>query len=417
MKVLWFSNTPANSDEFLGNELKGTGGWLKSLDSRLQEKINLHISFYSINKIDNFKFLNTSYYPIHKNKRNIINKIKDRIFTKIIFREDVSKYLKIINEVQPDIIHVHGTELPFGFIQKKINIPVVISIQGNITVCKHKFFSGIEKSYLTLLDNVIQIVFKNNSFLKNYKYFGKWEIAEQEILKDCKYIIGRTDWDRRITRILSPNSTYYYVSEILRDPFYKFNGNNKINKNFIISTTNGNTLYKGFETLCHALSILNNAELNNFEWRVAGISESDSIVKLVMKKLGKDYPKRNLVLMGSLNEEQLLSSLLETNLYVMTSHIENSPNNLSEAMILGIPCIASYAGGTGSLIENNIDGLLIQDGDPWVLAGAILEQMSNPIKSQNMGDNARLNALKRHNPDRVCDDLINVYNNIIQSHE
>jgi glycosyltransferase involved in cell wall biosynthesis len=136
-----------------------------------------------------------------------------------------------------------------------------------------------------------------------------------------------------------------------------------------------------------------------------------------MKKLGKDYPKRNLVLMGSLNEEQLLSSLLETNLYVMTSHIENSPNNLSEAMILGIPCIASYAGGTGSLIENNIDGLLIQDGDPWVLAGAILEQMSNPIKSQNMGDNARLNALKRHNPDRVCDDLINVYNNIIQSHE
>jgi glycosyltransferase involved in cell wall biosynthesis len=417
MKVLWFSNTPANSDEFLGNELKGTGGWLKSLDSRLQEKINLHISFYSINKIDNFKFLNTSYYPIHKNKRNIINKIKDRIFTKIIFREDVSKYLKIINEVQPDIIHVHGTELPFGFIQKKINIPVVISIQGNITVCKHKFFSGIEKSYLTLLDNVIQIVFKNNSFLKNYKYFGKWEIAEQEILKDCKYIIGRTDWDRRITRILSPNSTYYYVSEILGDPFYKFNGNNKINKNFIISTTNGNTLYKGFETLCHALSILNNAELNNFEWRVAGISESDSIVKLVMKKLGKDYPKRNLVLMGSLNEEQLLSSLLETNLYVMTSHIENSPNNLSEAMILGIPCIASYAGGTGSLIENNIDGLLIQDGDPWVLAGAILEQMSNPIKSQNMGDNARLNALKRHNPDRVCDDLINVYNNIIQSHE
>jgi glycosyltransferase involved in cell wall biosynthesis len=417
MKVLWFSNTPANSDEFLGKELKGTGGWLKSLDTILQEKVDLHIAFYSNDKIDNFAHLKTSYYPIHKKSRNFIDKVKDRFTTKIIFREDLDKYLKIIDNVKPDIIHIHGTELPFGYIQEKTNIPVVISIQGNITVCKHKYFSGIEKSYLRWFDNFLQIIFKNTSFLKNYKRFGIWEFGEQEILKRCKYIIGRTDWDRRITRVLAPNSKYFYVSEILRDSFYKQNALIQRKNKYVISTTNGNTLYKGFETLCHSISILNKSKFQDFEWRVAGIKETDSIVELVRKKLGKNYPEKNLLLMGSLNEKQLYSSLLETNLYVMTSHIENSPNNLSEAMILGIPCISTFAGGTGSIIENDVDGVLIQDGDPWGLAGAILELNSNPLKAKEMGERAKLKSLNRHNSDKVCEDLINAYNNIVKFHE
>lgn len=42
----------------------------------------------------------------------------------------------------------------------------------------------------------------------------------------------------------------------------------------------------------------------------------------------------------------------------MPSHIENSPNNLCEAMILGMPCIATDAGGTSTLLSNMKDGLL-----------------------------------------------------------
>lgn len=417
MKVLWFSNTPANSDEFLNKELKGTGGWLKSLDFVLQEKVDLHIAFYSNDKTDNFKYLKTSYYPIHKGAGKFIDKVSDRFLTKIMFREDVNKYLQIINDVNPDLIHVHGTELPFGFIQEKINIPVVISIQGNITVYKHKYFSGIEKRHLGWFDNVIQIIISNNSFLKNFKRFELWESGEQDILRECKYIIGRTDWDFRISRIFAPKSEYFYVSEILRDSFYVNKNIEKKNNKFIISTTNGNTLYKGFETLCYALSILNHTDIDNLEWRVAGIKETDSIVKLTKKKMGKNYPTKNLILLGSLNEEQLHFNLLETNLYVMTSHIENSPNNLSEAMITGIPCIATFAGGTGSLIDNNVNGVLIQDGDPWVMAGAILEMKSNEIKMKEMGGKARLTALNRHKSTQIVEDLLTVYREIIEKHE
>ena len=39
MKILWFANTPANGDEYLNTQLRGTGGWLKALDKELQRKV------------------------------------------------------------------------------------------------------------------------------------------------------------------------------------------------------------------------------------------------------------------------------------------------------------------------------------------------------------------------------------------
>jgi glycosyltransferase involved in cell wall biosynthesis len=97
----------------------------------------------------------------------------------------------------------------------------------------------------------------------------------------------------------------------------------------------------------------------------------------------------------------------------MPSHIENSPNNLCEAMLIGMPCISTFAGGAGSLITDKFDGILIQDGDPYAMAGAILELYNDKEKAILLGQNARETALKRHDKDTVINDIIYNYNKII----
>lgn len=82
-------------------------------------------------------------------------------------------------------------------------------------------------------------------------------------------------------------------------------------------------------------------------------------------------------------------------------------------MLLGVPCIATFAGGTGSMLSDKEQGLLIQDGDPWAMAGAILEFMSNPELAQNLGAKARELAHQKHNPERIAKDIMNVYKKII----
>lgn len=413
-KVLWFSNTPANADEYLKISLSETGGWLKSLDKAIQNNVDLHIAFYHNKDIGNFRYLKTNYYPIIKHK-NFYKKARKFMMNDIIYDEHLSIYLNLINNIKPDIIHIHGSENPFGCIIRETSMPVVISIQGNITVYLHKFCSGIESKYLKTKDahisNLRTLMFPD-SFKKTRNKFIKMQIREKRNLKHCKYVIGRTSWDKRISRILAPKRIYFHNDEMLRADFYHAKWIPKKQNKTILHSTNGNNFYKGLETICLTLYELNKLGII-CEWRVAGINNNDLIVKVVKKKIKNKFPKNNLKFLGRLTGKDLTKKLLEADIYVMPSHIENSPNNLCEAMILGMPCIATFAGGTGSLLDNEKEGILIQDGDPLAMAGAIIEFYENPEYANFLGKNARKRALKRHNKDKIISNLLKIYNDIL----
>jgi glycosyltransferase involved in cell wall biosynthesis len=204
---------------------------------------------------------------------------------------------------------------------------------------------------------------------------------------------------------------------MLRDKFYtsKWNNNYESGK-IILFTTSGNSYYKGFETLCHCLNILNDRGLS-IEWRVAGISKDSLINKITKQHLGENYPKLGLMLLGSIEENNLIRNMQKSHLYIMPSHIENSPNNLCEAMIIGMPCVATFAGGTPSMLKDGEEGVLVQDGDPWVMAGAILEIINNSSIAEVYAKNARERALKRHDKATIILELIETYSKIIKNQQ
>lgn len=411
MKVLWFSNSPAAA---YSDITKGTGGWMVALDCALQSHVELHVAYLYPYKQMPFKNRETTYYPIYSG--NIIAENLKKRFLRNTRRDFTNDYLKVIEMVKPDIIHIHGTENTFHTILGKVNIPVVISIQGNPSVIAYKYRSGFwgkfEKEKVGKI-TFKSLIFGRNSFHDGYNNLTRMAELEQKTLLDAKYIIGRTDWDYRITRILAPNSTYFVCNEMLRDSFYTHVWHNPYQSGkLVIHTTNGNNYYKGFETLCHALHLLNGLGID-VEWRVAGISEDSAINQITKRYLKQNYPQKGLRLMGSLDEYGLMDSLLSSHLYVMPSHIENSPNNLCEAMILGLPCIATHAGGTASLLENGKEGILIQDGDPWVMAGAVCEIVKNSNQAEEYGRKARTCALMRHNKQLIVDKMIRIYSNIV----
>lgn len=417
MKVLWFSNTPALGFDFINqnSQLKGTGGWMYSLNRIVQDRVDLTVAFHYPYFIKPFVYQSTMFYPIY-NGNILIENIKSRFLANVYDDDFLSQYLQIVNLVKPDIIHIHGTENSFLCLINHTKVPVIVSIQGNLTVYFHKFNSGFHRRFLKFINykslNKSSLLGKS-SFNQSYIRMKKMSKIEQKYLKYTKYVIGRTDWDRRITSILAPESNYFVGNELLRDVFYKeIWKNNFIADKLILFTTNGNNYYKGFETLCYSLYLLNRYGIN-VEWRVAGIS-TDSLINIITKKHLKGcYPQKSLVLLGSLDEHQLAFNLIESNIYVMPSHIENSPNNLCEAMMLGMPCIATFAGGTGSMLKDGEEGILVQDGDPWVMSGAILELFNNPIRAFEMGQRARLRALQRHDKEEIVNNLILIYQQVL----
>jgi len=421
MKVLWFSNTPATGIEAMygPNPLRATGGWLYALNKGIENKLELHVAFQHPYKLARFRHGNTSFHPVYTGNI-LVQRLRERLGLYRPRRFLRESYLRVVKDVQPDLIHIHGTESPYLMILGATDIPTVISIQGNLTVCSHKYCAGFHGRHLHVPASHNGALLR--SFLLGRKTYRRGmdklrQTAEVErtYLQKAQHIIGRTDWDRRITSMLAPKSRYFLGQELLRGGFYDAEWSQKgapSEAPNIIFTTTGDGYFKGFETLCHSLSILRGAGLN-VEWRVAGVSENSLINQITRRELGTAYPQEGLVLLGALDEHELIKHMLGANLYVMPSHIENSPNSLCEAMLLGMPCIATDAGGTGSILTNNQDGILLQDGDPWAMAGAVQELLADRDRSMRYGAAARERAIIRHNRETVVSSLMRIYETIL----
>ncbi len=417
MRVLWFTNTPCGAAEKLGT-IHQSGGWLNSLQEELVNipDVDLSICFYHHQNIRPFEFRNTHYYPIYRErKKNRVSRAIKRFIGDANKEEkEISELLNVISSLAPDVIHIHGTEENFGLVQRHIETPVIVSIQGILNPLVEKFNSGIPLSISSKHEGVLAKIALSSTKVQ-YLKFKKRAERELEILKNTKYVFGRTDWDRRVTSILSPNSKYFFGSEVLRPLFYLSNWNKKqFNTVLQIVTITNDVVYKGFETIVNTAKLISECTDLQFTWKVIGLNEKSNVVKIVNHWKKDDLLRINIDLLGNKNEAEVINILLESDIYCQVSHIENSPNSLCEAMALGMPVIASFSGGTSSIIECYSEGILVQDGDQYSLAGAIVEMVRDQQKAIEYGRNAKKRAMIRHNKEDIISKLLLTYNSIVE---
>lgn len=418
MRVLWFTNSSVDYQEEI-NGYNG-GGWMTSLKKVLEKNadIELGISFLLEDSEIKKEINGTTYYPV-SNYSSILNKVVSKLkyrnnLNKLFKNSDqqyVKKYLEVINDFKPSVIHIWGTEKNFGLICEHTEIPVVIHLQGIINPYLNAFFPP----NISLKDFIIKDGFSPISINRNIKEYNGWKyIAERErhIFKNCKYFMGRTDWDRILTEIYSKDATYFHCEEALRDEFYtnlKWESQ-KSNKAKIV-TTISNPLYKGGDLLLKVASLLKKELDFSFEWEVYGI---DNL--LVQEKLtGIKASNVNLILKGMATSEQLRLSLQKANVFVHPSYIDNSPNSVCEAQICGIPVIACNVGGVSSLIKNKITGIIVPANDPYTLAFSIKEICANESIAEKISIEAVKTAKKRHSRDEIVINLISIYKKLYDS--
>jgi glycosyltransferase involved in cell wall biosynthesis len=136
-------------------------------------------------------------------------------------------------------------------------------------------------------------------------------------------------------------------------------------------------------------------------------------VKAARKAMGKHFPELSLIFCGRLSPLSLIQKMCEAHIYVNASYIENGPNSLAEAMHLGMPCISTLAGGSGTYIKDRENGLTVQAGDSLGLAGAIVSLNNDMEWAQGLGVKARETALSRHDRARIRQKILDAYGDII----
>jgi glycosyltransferase involved in cell wall biosynthesis len=351
-------------------------------------------------------------FPLTSEKDVKSNKLKEHL-------------LKVLDEVNPDIVHIFGTEFPHALIMVitciERNKRVVISIQGLTSVYAQHYLPGmpikIQKRF-TIRDFI-----KQDNLIQQQGKFSKRGSLEVEALQKVNHFIGRTTWDKACTSQINPNAKYYCCNETLRDEFYKHNWDIKNCEKHSIFISQGQYPIKGLHFALEAMPLI----LKRFpdtRLYVGGhnITRNDSLIDMLkissygkyIKKIIEKYNLQNNVeFTGILDEKQMCQRYLKSNVFVCPSSIENSPNSLGEAMILGVPCVAADVGGVSDMLQHREEGFVYQHDAPYMLAHYVCEIFDNIEQALSFSTKAREHALKTHDRDLNTTRLIEIYESIV----
>lgn len=416
MRVLWITNIlfPEASQLLRGEgEQKASGGWMLGAAEALLKNRVIELFMATVSPlVSDLRILKgkiITYYVLPYGRGNLL------------YNADYEKYWKqVSDDVQPDIIHIHGTEYTHGlaYVNACGSDKVVVSLQGIKSVIAKYYCAGISKK--EIYENFTFRDLIRGTIISDQKKFQKSGIYEIELLRKVSHIIGRTSWDKAQAWAVNSKARYYVCNETLRKEFY---GGNKwtcttCRKHSIFLSQAGYPV-KGLHQVLKAMPLILRHYPDTAIY-IAGrnVINANSIKEKLrlsgyghyLKQLISSYHlEEKIHFLGNLTAEQMKQEYLKSNVFICPSSIENSPNSLGEAQLLGVPCISSYVGGTPDMMNGNEENLYRFE-EVEMLAEKICTIFSNKNNQIDM----REEASRRHDPKTNSDRLYEIYKLIIE---
>lgn len=422
MKILWSVNVviPCLAEKLNIKDKPVVGGWLDGLYNSIKnnDDIELLILMPQYETADDIvikdgKHIYYAYGPNKSNKNSI--------------DEYIERFRKIINKEKPDIAHIFGTEYQHSLAMIRAfnnSNKTVVSIQGLVSVYPKHYLEGLTlyQAYMP----TFRALRTHSWHPYNIYRMKKNGETELQAIKSVSNVIGRTDWDYACTHQINPDIKYYKCNETLRNSFYKQRWNYKNCEKHSIFLSQTHYPIKGLhymlEAMPYILKIYPDAHLY-----ALGINRNTDISKKDLKKLGVyDYhiykliKKYNLsdcvTFLGKLNENEMCGMYCKSNVFVCPSTIENSPNSVGEAMILGTPTISSDVGGVKNMLTHEKEGFIYQSTAPYMLAYYVNKLFGMSEDEINtISVNARKHALDIFDRKKNANRTIEIYNYIFRS--
>ncbi|MDP2248565.1 MAG: glycosyltransferase [Nitrosomonadales bacterium] len=147
----------------------------------------------------------------------------------------------------------------------------------------------------------------------------------------------------------------------------------------------------------------------NFEIVLAGDGEMRPDIESLIREYGLE---KKISITGWISSDEVRTQILAARALILPSFAEGLPVVIMEAMALKRPVLTTYIAGIPELVENRVNGFLVEAGSVEVLAQAIETMLlMNPDQLKEMGETAYLKVTKRHDIDTEAAKLIKLFRN------
>lgn len=419
MKILWIVNIPLG---LIGEKLykkKENGLWMMPLLNEFKMKKEHQIVVATTAAIsETFKGEEDGvvYYalpdnvPILYNERSIQNQ---------------KAWKKLLDDEKPDLIQVWGTEFTHGLCAMYVsgNTPVIIYMQGYLESIARHYLAGMTdkelRNSVTFRD-----VIKKDSIRKQQKKYALSARKEKEMFQLAGTVICENDWCEDSIKAIVPNIKVYRcplsVNHIFTTDIWNIK---KVERHSIICTASGYPL-KGLHMVLRAIGLLKK-EYPDIKLYVPGPKMvSDGSIQWNLRKRGytkyieqlikKLNIEKNIVWMGQVSQEKLAKQYAKTRVFVLSSSIENHSSSLKEAMMVGVPSIATAVGGVPEYVHHGENGFLYRFEEYEIMAGYIKKLFEQDELAVRISEAGRKDMLELHNDTDVFDTMVEIYKDIVE---
>lgn len=419
MRVLWVCNImlPMIAKQ-LGIPYSNKEGWLTGLAERIladdANGITLGVCFPS--------------------ETMFSGKLADRELYYDSFREDTiheetydpaleERMAEIIERFRPDIVHCFGTEYGHTLAAvKAFGKPerTLIGLQGICYIYANHYLQGVPDKVAKR--STFRDFIKNDNLITQQKKMKKRGEREIEALRLTGNVTGRTGFDKKAAQDVNPSVRYHFMNETMRSNFYGPCWKLETCEKHSVFVSQGNYPIKGLHFMLRALAILKES-YPDIHLYVAGdnITRTGSLKeRLKVASYGKyiqDLIKENglkthVTFLGPLNASQMCDRFLRSHVFASVSTIENSPNSVGEAMLLGVPVVSTKVGGVADMLADGEEGLLYETEDVEALVAAIRRIFEEPEFGAQISEAARKHAWVTHDADANFARLLEIYHDI-----
>ncbi len=423
MKVLWLTHCPLPDHAVaLGRAPSPRCGWMPALARALVADGRVELAVAS-----NVRGASRGSVMVNGVRCYTIPQPAGRIDGSRLPEPLVREYQRAVEEFQPQILHIHGTEYFHGLLTGRghLRAPAVISIQGIIDVYTRHDLAGVPVRTL-LFQRTLRDWVRRDGLLEQKARRVRRAKWEREISAGNSAFIGRTRWDEAHLRRLNPAARYYHCEEVIREPFYQAQWDIRQAAPHQIFCASAACPLKGFHVLVQAAALLKK-EFPDLVVRtpLAQFYPEASHGRrlwLNSRRMGYARYRTDLIHAGRLQKQvigfshlevqDMVTELQRARVFVLPSFIENSPNALAEAMLVGTPAVAAFVGGVPSQACDGDSVLFFPAGDEALLAEQVRRIFRDEDLAMHLSLRARAVAAERHSVEKIVNTMVEIYETV-----
>jgi glycosyltransferase involved in cell wall biosynthesis len=304
------------------------------------------------------------------------------------YATDRARLLDAVRQLEPDLVHGHGTEDAYSLAALESGYPAVITLQG-------------------LMGELVAL----RSLRRPYEmaYFNLGAILERRALARAEHVIAHNGYSAEYAVARAARARIHEIPNAVQGPFFKSGNRERVENRllFVGSVTRA----KGIEELLAAVALVR-VSRPGVTLRVVGEANTAYVRRTVLPLLRRHGLEHVVELRGRLTREGVLKDMRSAQLLVHPTHADNAPTCVMEAMASGTPLVASAVGGIPFMVKDEWNGLLCGRRDVEGLAKAIGRALADDCLRGELARNGRLTA-EQYRIGRVAERTLECYGEIL----